>query len=368
MPKWILAFDTGCTACRDIAGQVQKVAGDAITVAGLTDPRVQDYRQRALGPEAPWVPTLIAVQNIQDDTGMGQEIAVRAWTGRAMSARLTRLLGPRRSLQVARAIQRDISYNADRRRLLKVAPVVAAGAFLLSGGTAFADTIKQTSNGQGLTAAELMQRKFGITAKDLRITANSGTARQVLARSRANSRAQAVLTELRERGMTVAAPVAQKVEFPLNSEHPSSNPVLDLVRADLTVNGTTSGEYYHAIGPKGDAIFAIMPRSSGAEFVYDEKGQLASAVVDRGGKVLSSTLPIASVRFNVPDIQAVGCQGICGTLCAAGLGTQLASCVAGCLAGGPEDEPICAPLCGLLVSVGCLYGCNNVCCLCCNCS
>jgi hypothetical protein len=200
------------------------------------------------------------------------------------------------------------------------------------------------------------------------VSPNVKNARQVLARSRANTRAQALLAYLTQHGVTVGDPVAQKVEVPLNRKEPTANPVLDLVRAELQVNGTNAGEYFHAIGPKGDLIFSIMSRPDGTtELNYDEKGSLAHTVIGRSGQVLSSTIPIATVKFDASP-QAVSCQGVCGSLCGAGLGSQLSACIAGCLAGGPEDEPICAPLCTLLASLGCLYGCYNICCICCNCS
>lgn len=127
MTEWILAFDAGCGKCNEVIDGITDIAGERLTVAGLGEDRIRALRHQALGDHAPFAPTLLAV-----DTDR-----VRAWAGPRMSVRLSLLLGPRRSLAVARALNRmDVIVHGDRRRFLKAAPGVALGVFLFSGGAA----------------------------------------------------------------------------------------------------------------------------------------------------------------------------------------------------------------------------------------
>ncbi|MEU4198319.1 bacteriocin fulvocin C-related protein [Kribbella sp. NPDC026611] len=127
MTEWILGFDAGCGQCSDVIERIGAVLGDRVTVAGLNDERIHDLRHRALGAEVPFVPTLLEVDGER----------VRAWTGPRLSLRLVRLLGVRRSIAVARALdQADVVVRGDRRALLKAVPAVTLGAFLVSGGLA----------------------------------------------------------------------------------------------------------------------------------------------------------------------------------------------------------------------------------------
>lgn len=130
MNRWILAFDQGCSACRDIIGSVQAAAGGKLEARGLNDPEVHELRHQAMGESPPWAPTLLHTDSA----------SVRAWTGPAMSVRLARLLGPVRSARVVRAIARsNVLPDPQRRSLLKAIPGLAVGVFVLSGGTAHAD-------------------------------------------------------------------------------------------------------------------------------------------------------------------------------------------------------------------------------------
>jgi hypothetical protein len=125
MSEWILGFDAGCGLCSDVVERIGTVLGGEVSVAGLGDERIHELRHRALGPQASFVPTLLEVDGER----------VRAWTGPRLSLRLARLLGVRRSVAVARALdQADVVVRGDRRAFLKAVPAVTLGAFLVSGG------------------------------------------------------------------------------------------------------------------------------------------------------------------------------------------------------------------------------------------
>lgn len=127
MTEWILAFDAGCGSCTDVINRVGTPVADRLTIAGLDEERVQGLRTQALGPDAPFAPTLLEVQGDR----------VRGWTGPKLSLRLGRLLGPARSLAVVRALnEADVLVHGSRRTFLKAVPAVTLGAFLLSGGLA----------------------------------------------------------------------------------------------------------------------------------------------------------------------------------------------------------------------------------------
>lgn len=92
--RWILAFDGTCAACQGISLAVSRAAGSGLEVLPLGNEEVRLLRERALGPDAPWKPTLIATNLV----------GPRAWTGLPLSIRLARLLGPATSLSVLRSL------------------------------------------------------------------------------------------------------------------------------------------------------------------------------------------------------------------------------------------------------------------------
>ncbi|WP_212908514.1 bacteriocin fulvocin C-related protein [Streptomyces sp. TS71-3] len=143
MTSWTLAFDAGCRSCTDVVSRVRAACTtDKLTMAALTEPQIREWRQRALGENAPWAPTLIAVDG--DD--------VRAWTGSALSVRLVRLLGVGDSVRVIRALNHaDIVRHPGRRKLLKAVPLLGLGAFVVSGGLA-APAMAAPRSGPGAAA------------------------------------------------------------------------------------------------------------------------------------------------------------------------------------------------------------------------
>lgn len=88
--QWVLGFDGGCLACNSIAQRVIELSDGRVLAASLQWPFVRQWRERALGADAPWRPTLFAVEGEQ----------VRAWTGPAMAWKLGKLLGFRNSWEV----------------------------------------------------------------------------------------------------------------------------------------------------------------------------------------------------------------------------------------------------------------------------
>ena len=81
--RLVLGFDAGCATCSDLALRIREEVGEEIEVLGLGDYQVRSWRERALGEDATWVPTLFEVSGDN----------VEAWTGWRMGARLARLIG-----------------------------------------------------------------------------------------------------------------------------------------------------------------------------------------------------------------------------------------------------------------------------------
>src|ERR1700754_706015 len=90
----ILAFDASCRTCSTIAARTAEICGSQFRVLSLTHPEVIELRQAALGPDAPWAPTLLDPHSTPP----------RAWTGGKLAVRLARLIGPRKSWRVLKAI------------------------------------------------------------------------------------------------------------------------------------------------------------------------------------------------------------------------------------------------------------------------
>jgi predicted DCC family thiol-disulfide oxidoreductase YuxK len=83
--RLILGFDGGCATCSDLAERISEQAGTRLEVRSLHHPQVEHWRERALGKDAPWAPTLFQIGGVR---------GVRAWTGPGMALRLARALGP----------------------------------------------------------------------------------------------------------------------------------------------------------------------------------------------------------------------------------------------------------------------------------
>jgi len=92
--RLVLAFDSDCGTCSSIANEVRRTIGDKIDVKPLRDPDVTVWRQKLLGDNAKWTPTLLEV---------GEE-PLRAWTGLSMGRALSVRVGVRDSLALLRVL------------------------------------------------------------------------------------------------------------------------------------------------------------------------------------------------------------------------------------------------------------------------
>ncbi|GAB2669358.1 hypothetical protein GCM10027271_31620 [Saccharopolyspora gloriosae] len=111
--RWVLAFDGSCRLCRTTSRAVADVCGDALEVIPLARADVREWRERALGANPPWAPTLIRVRSD----------GVDAWTGMSLGLNLVRHLGARATLAVLGALGR--TRRGTRRVRLGGLPLIA---------------------------------------------------------------------------------------------------------------------------------------------------------------------------------------------------------------------------------------------------
>ena len=103
--RLVLGFDAGCAKCSNVALQIREQVGDEIEVLSPSDYLVQDWRERALGEDAPWAPTLLEV------SGAG----VEARTGWRMGAHLARRIGTAATWRVMQVLgEHDIVPTSPR--------------------------------------------------------------------------------------------------------------------------------------------------------------------------------------------------------------------------------------------------------------
>ncbi|MFI6662220.1 bacteriocin fulvocin C-related protein [Streptomyces sp. NPDC050523] len=152
--RWMLAFDASCSTCRAVSSIVFNAGAGQLEVVALGRADVRAWRSSALGPDAPWAPTLIKVTTGTGDVTAAPERpatrreSVHAWTGPSMTLRMLRRLGPRATLRVLRALGEAREENrahagsgSSRAQFLRVAGGLAvASTILFKGGTpAFAE-------------------------------------------------------------------------------------------------------------------------------------------------------------------------------------------------------------------------------------
>ena len=97
--RLVLGFDGGCSACGELARRIEERLAGRLEVLNLREPRVEEWRRKALGEDAPLAPTLFEVRGGGDH----QEV-VRAWTGWRLGASLGRFLGPADTWRVLQAL------------------------------------------------------------------------------------------------------------------------------------------------------------------------------------------------------------------------------------------------------------------------
>lgn len=77
--RWVLAFDASCATCREISAAIGQACDGKLEVLPLAGVPVQQWREAAMGPDAPWAPALLRVR---------ADGRVRAWTGVGMGVAL----------------------------------------------------------------------------------------------------------------------------------------------------------------------------------------------------------------------------------------------------------------------------------------
>lgn len=92
--RLVLGFDAGCMACSDLAKRIEEAVGDKLEVRSLHDPEMMSWRRQSLGENAPWLPTLVEVENGK----------VKAWTGARMGMALSRCLGLAETWRIMRVL------------------------------------------------------------------------------------------------------------------------------------------------------------------------------------------------------------------------------------------------------------------------
>lgn len=140
--RWILGFDGGCGTCGHLARELVALSEGKLTARSLRSAEVQRWREQALGSDAPWAPTLFAV----DGTG------VRAWIGPKLVLRLGRLVGPHKLWQIAGIVGGLMDpvtgpASPDRRRVIRQGLAGTAAAVALLGGGAAGSRLTALATG-----------------------------------------------------------------------------------------------------------------------------------------------------------------------------------------------------------------------------
>lgn len=152
--KLVLGFDAGCARCSELARRIEERVGGRLEVRSLHDPQVEQWREMALGKEAPWAPTLIEVRDGK----------VRAWTGTMMGVRLGSALGLVSTWQILQALGefREASRgDASANHRAQMAPGISRGQFLKGlGGVAVAVSLMGST---GISQAALARVSSSLT-------------------------------------------------------------------------------------------------------------------------------------------------------------------------------------------------------------
>ncbi|MFD5074287.1 bacteriocin fulvocin C-related protein [Streptomyces sp. NPDC058371] len=175
--RWMLAFDSSCGACRTISSIVFGACDGKLEVVPLGRQDVRDWRERALGRDAPWAPTLLAVRRAEGGRSKGDDARVKAWTGAGIALPLARRLGPRSTLAVLRALGQARAEGAKastggralmgRAQFLRLGGGVAVAAAVLLKGTtpAFAQGKDQATAREWVRAhADRLPTRYGDVA------------------------------------------------------------------------------------------------------------------------------------------------------------------------------------------------------------
>lgn len=95
--RLVLGFDASCVKCSGLADRLRSAAGRHIEVMPLASPSMHRWREKVLGDDAAWAPTLVRI--VEDEPSAG-------WTGWRIAPELTQRLGPSRSARLVRFMAR----------------------------------------------------------------------------------------------------------------------------------------------------------------------------------------------------------------------------------------------------------------------
>lgn len=119
--RLVLGFDGGCFTCSGLAKEIEKLSEGRLEVLSLRDPQMEQWRNKALGANASWAPTLIEIKDLK----------VRAWTGWRMGVNLSRLLGPGATWRVMQALgEISVPPKVEESVAAKVLSGMSRGQFL----------------------------------------------------------------------------------------------------------------------------------------------------------------------------------------------------------------------------------------------
>lgn len=213
--RLVLAVDAGCVTCSALARRIEELVGEKLELRSLGSFQVREWRRRALGEDAPWVPTLIEVKGTE----------VRAWTGPAMAVYISRSLGPVTSWRVMQILgefgssatserwgEHPVGVLArvvNRREFLKGAGGAVAGAAVLAGF----GWVTLVSNGPSTARAQTQEQ-----GKKYRLRPILGTERNAFVnyQYRNNERFRALWNRFRDAGHKPRPDAALAVEVTIS--------------------------------------------------------------------------------------------------------------------------------------------------------
>ena len=230
-----LGYDSSCSTCRTLARQVRQdvkeEGGKDFDIIALNDPAMARWRRDALGPDAPWTPTLVEVTEqgcVQGWTGLALGWTLVRRVGITMTARLATHLGQLRIESSPRLSEVRIM----RRPFMRLAFGIIGGAALLGGTTSTASAAGVTSDVMaGHSIKDSNKQPPNIALAALRpLLAHDGELRKLL--DSAFSRDDALIHVYASR---------DDIETELNSILAGSDEYdsVHLVNHDLTGGGTT---------------------------------------------------------------------------------------------------------------------------------
>lgn len=308
-PTWVLGFDGDCLTCRQLAEEVARLANGRLAVRSLRAPEVAAWRARALGPDAPWAPTLLRVQGAR----------VEAWTGRRLAWQLARLLGPSRALALA---ERLVSLSGAPRPA--TASVTRRGFLGKLGAAALAAVLLASGRLPGSERARAVDDQAGLRIEP----ADERTRAALLGQAQQDRRVRLLRSHLQARGFT-----------------PEDAPQGVVVYHEASPLRTVLAEGFRARASSLRATLAFGVEASGETWAY----ALASDGARRGAWIVDDQGAVQWIDPEVTPLVNWRCF-VCLRLCVdgvCGLGCGIACTV---VCGG---NIVCALVCGVICADVC---------------